>query len=143
MTTKDAQIAVKALGFLDPPAPAGMIAVLYSDAASKSDADGIVAAFGGGLSDGSGSVSAKAVDASAIGDGAGYVAVIVAQGASPAAAMNAGKSHHIACLTASLALVQSGQCVLSVQSDPKVPITVSHAAAAAAGVSFNPAISGC
>jgi hypothetical protein len=136
LSAKDVQIVAKALGFLDPPPPGGMVAVVYAGAAGKSDAEVIVAAFGGGVRSGAGTANAKAVDSAALGDGSGYIAIIVAAGTPGDAAMAAAKQHHIPCITGSAALIQGGTCVMSVRSEPKVDITVNHAAAQAAGVSF-------
>lgn len=138
LSAKDVQIVAKVMGFLDPPAPGGVIAVIYSgaDAASKSDAEAIVALFGDGVSSKGGNIKAKAVDAAALGDASGYVGIILAAGMSGDAAMTASKSRHIPCLTASLALVQGGHCTMAVASDPKVDITVNREAAQAAGVTF-------
>jgi hypothetical protein len=138
-SAKDAAIIAKAMGFLDPAPPGGVLAVLYSDAASKADADAVAALFQGGLSSTGGSITAKAVDAAGLGDGSGFVGVIVASGAATPGAMAAAKAHHIPCITADPSLVQSGACVMTVASDPKVDITVSRAAATSAGVNFSSA----
>jgi len=118
-----------------------VIAVVYAgnDASSKSDADAIVASFGSGLKAGAGSVTATAVAAAALGDGGAYLAIILAAGAPSDGAMAVAKARHIPCVTGVAALVQSGNCIMSVMSEPKVSIIVNHAAAEAAGVSFAPA----
>ncbi len=141
MSAKDAQIIAKAIGFLDPSPSGGVVAVAYdaSNPASKTDADAIVGLFAGGLAEGSNSVTAKAVDAGTLGDGSGYIAVILAQSASADKVMAAAKAHHIPCISAEASQVQAGTCVMSVSSDPKVDITVNHAAAQATGVSFQSA----
>ena len=141
LSPKDVRIVGVVLGFLDPPSPGGEIAVIYSgsDAASKADAEAIVASFGEGVSSKGGSMQAKAIDAAALGDGGGYVGIIVAAGVGGGAGITASKAHHIPCITASLATVQGGQCIMTVQSDPKLEITVNHDAAQAAGVVFSPA----
>ena len=141
MSAKDAQIVAKAIGFLDPAPAGGVVAVVYdpANAAAKADAEAITVLFSGGLSESSSSVTAKAVDMASLGDGSGYVAIIVAKSTTTDKVMQAAKAHKIPCISADQALVQSGQCVMSVSSDPKVDITVSHAAAQAAGVSFQSA----
>ncbi len=136
LSGKGVQIIAKAMGFLDPAPPGGVIAVVYSDAASKADADGIVTSFGDGLASSGGTVTAKAVDAAALGGGSGYIAMILATGAATDAVAAAAKAHKIPCITASSALVQSGACIMAIQSDPKVSILVNHAAAQAAGIGF-------
>jgi hypothetical protein len=136
LSAKDVQIIAKAMGFLDPAPAGGMGAVVYTDAATESDADAIVANFGAGLASSGGTITAKAVDVAGLGDGSGYVGIILASGVSTPAANAAAKAHKIPCITADTALVQSGGCTMAVQSDPKVSITVNHAAAQAAGISF-------
>src|SRR5271167_1687961 len=60
LSEKDVHVISKVLGFLDPAPTGGTVAVVYAsgDAASKADADGIAALFGGGLAVGAGSVTA-------------------------------------------------------------------------------------
>jgi hypothetical protein len=136
LSAKDVQIIAKALGFLDPAPAGGTVAVVYSDTVSKADADGVLASFGGGLASAGGTITAKAVDAASLGNGSGYIAIILADGVTSDAANAVAKAHRIPCITANLALVQAGGCIMSVQSDPKVSITVNHAAAQAAGIGF-------
>lgn len=137
LSAKDVQIIAKALTFLDPAPAGGTIAVAYApgDAPSKADADAIAALFSG-VTIGSGTASAKAVETTALGDGSQFVAIIVAQGGAGDQAMSAAKAHKIPCISASPADVQAGHCMMSVQTDGKVDITLSGAAAQAAGVSF-------
>jgi hypothetical protein len=140
LSSRDVQIIAKALGFLDPPARGGMVAVIYTsgNVASKADATAIVALFGDGLTSGGGTITAKAIDAGSFADGTGYVAIILAAGAA-----NAGpappRAHKLLSITAADALVRSGYCVMAVHSDPRVDITVNRAAAQAAGVGFTAA----
>jgi hypothetical protein len=90
--------------------------------------------FGDGLDSGGGKVTAKAIDAAMLGDGHGYVAIILA--ASEAGSTSA---HGLLSISAADALVQSGHCVMVVHSSPRVEITVNRAAAQAAGVAFTAA----
>jgi hypothetical protein len=143
LSAKDVQIVAKAMGFLDPPPAGGAIAVIYSgaDAASKADADAIVALFGDGVSMKGGSIKANAIEAAALGDAGGYVGIIVAAGVVGDSAINGAKTRHIPCVTGNLAIVEAGRCLMAVQSEPKVNITVNRDAAKAAGVAFAPAFS--
>jgi hypothetical protein len=141
LSAKDALIIVKALGFLAPAPAGGIVAILYGPGGtSKADAAEIAGLFGSGLASSSGTVTAKPVDEAALGDGAGYIAVIVAAGGSPDAALAAAKAHNIPCVTAALADVQAGRCIMSVQTDPRVVITVNRAVAQGAGVHFAAAL---
>jgi hypothetical protein len=141
LSSKDLQIVAKGLGFLAPPAPGGTVAVIYSASspASKADADEIAGLFGDGVASKAGGLKAKAVDVASLGGGAGYLAVIVVAGVHGDAAIAAAKAHKIPCITAVVALVQGGHCVMAVQSGPKVEITVNHDAAQSAGISFTSA----
>lgn len=141
LSAKDALIIAKALGFLEPAPAGGTVAVLFGpDAASKADAEAIAALFAGGLSSGGGTITAKPVDAATLGDGAGFIAVIVATGAPADAAMKASRSHKILSITASVADVQAAHCVMAVQTDPEVDLTVNRSAAQEAGLRFAAAL---
>ncbi len=131
----------KALGYLEPPPNGGVVAVVYAgnDAASKSDAEDIVANFGSGVKVGANSVTAAAVASTALNLGGPYVAIIVAAGAPSDGAMALAKARHIPCVSGIVALVQSGNCIMSVISEPKVSIIINHAAGEAAGINFVPA----
>ncbi len=69
----------------------------------------------------------------------GYIAVIAAAGVKVEQVATATRALHIACITADATAVQSGQCVMSVKSEPKVEILVSRSAAASSNVGFGSA----
>jgi hypothetical protein len=140
LSSRDVQIIAKALGFLDPAPQGGTVAVIYSagDAASRADAQAIVALFGDGLASGSGIITARPIDAGSLGDGTGFVAIILAAGAEHAGPATS-RAHRLLSITAAEDLVRSGRCVMAVQSEPRVEITVNRAAAQAAGVAFTAA----
>jgi hypothetical protein len=140
LSSRDVQIIAKALGFLDPAPAGGPVAVLYAsgNAASKADAEAIVAMFSGGLASGGGTVTARAVPVASIGDGTGYVAIIVAAGAEDINVPSA-KSHGLLSITGVDRLVRAGRCVMAVHSQPRVDITVNRAAAQATGIGFTAA----
>jgi hypothetical protein len=139
LSGRDVQIIVKALGFLEPAPQGGLVAVIYApgNTASRADANAIVSLFGTSLLSNGGSVTARAIDAASFGDGAAYVAIILAAGME-----NAGTTplrHGLLSITAADDLVKSGRCVMAVHSQPRVDITVNRAAAQAAGVGFTAA----
>jgi hypothetical protein len=140
LTGRDVQIIAKALGFLEPPPPSGTVAVVYERAVpgAREDAEAIALLFGEGLASGNGTVTGRAIDAGSLGDGAGYIAIIVAAGAENTGATQAGR-HRLLSITAADALVRSGRCVMAVHSEPRVEITVNRAAAQAAGIGFTAA----
>jgi hypothetical protein len=141
LTQKDVQILTKAIGFLEPPpSGAGTIAVAFdpSDPASKQDADAIAGFFGGGLKAGGATLTPKVTEVGQLAAG-GYIAVIAAAGVKVEQVATATRALHIACITADATAVQSGQCVMSVKSEPKVEILVSRSAAASSNVGFGSA----
>lgn len=140
LTGRDVQIIAKALGFLDPAPPGGSVAVVYEKnvAGSKEDADAIVHLFGDGLASGGGKVTGRAIDAGSLGDGTGYIAIIMAAGAEDTGATKGGPRRLLS-ITAADGLVRSGRCVMAVHSEPRVEITVNRAAAQAAGIGFTAA----
>jgi hypothetical protein len=140
LTSRDVQIIAKVLGFLDPVPAGGVVAVLYASGneQSKADAAAVVALFGDGLASEGRKITAKAIDARLFGDGSGYVAIILAAGATNADVSEA-KIHGLLSIAAADALVQAGHCVMVVHASPRVEITVNRAAAQAAGVGFTAA----
>ena len=140
LTGRDLQIIAKALGFLDPAPAGGSVAVVYEQAVagSKEDAEAIVRLFGDGLASGGGTVTGRAIDAGSLGDGTGFIAIIMAAGAEDTDARNVGHRRLLS-ITAADGLVRSGRCVMAVHSEPRVEITVNRAAAQAAGIGFTAA----
>lgn len=134
LSGRDVLIIAKALGFLQPAPHGGTVAVIYdgASAASRADAADIVLLFGDGLASAGGTVTAKAVTAAEVGDGSGYVAIILAAGAQAA-------PHGLLSISAADELVRSGKCVMEVHSQPRVEIIVNRAAAQAAGIDFTAA----
>lgn len=141
MSQKDVQILAKAIGFLEPP-PSGSvtIAIAFDPAnpASKADAEAIAGYFGEGLKAGNATLKAKVTDVSQLAGG-GFLAVVAAAGVKVDQVAGATRAMHVACITADATAVESGQCVMSVKSDPKVEILVSRSAAASSNVGFGSA----
>lgn len=141
LTQKDIQILAKAIGFLEPaPSGTGTVAIVYepSDAASKQDAEAIAGYFGDGLKAGNSILKAKIVEAGQSGSG-GYVALVAASGARLDQVAAAARAQHAPCITADVAAVQAGQCVMAVRSEPRVEILINRAAAASSNVTFGSA----
>jgi hypothetical protein len=141
LTQKDIQILAKALGFLQP-APLGesVVAIAYdpADPASRKDAETIAGYFGDGLKAGGAVLKPKV---RAVGDLAsgGFIAVVAASGVKAEQISGASKALRVACVTADQTAVQSGQCLMSVKSTPKVEILISRSAATGSGVGFGSA----
>jgi hypothetical protein len=115
MDPKAVQVAAKAIGFVRPPAQAGAKIAVVGSAATVADVQAALSAY---------SVSA--------GDGTGAFAAFVSS-ASEAKAAGAK-----VLTIGPLNCVEAGACVLAVETTPKVTIYLSGAAAAAAGLEFDP-----
>ncbi len=119
MDAKQVQIAAKALGFLaKKPAPGSKIVVVGSAAA---------------VADVTAALPGMSVAAGSAADGASAFAVFVSTAAEATAAKGAG----VVTIGSAVACVDAGACVLAIETQPKVTIYVSKAAATAAGVSFD------
>jgi hypothetical protein len=141
LTQKDVQILAKAIGFLEPPpSGTGTVAIAYdpSNPASKQDADAIAGYFGDGLKAGAATLKPVVTAVGQLSSG-GFVAVVAAAGVKVEQVATATRALHVACITADATAVQSGQCVMSVKSDPKVEILISRSAAASSNVGFGSA----
>lgn len=141
LTQKDVQILAKAIGFLEPPPSGnGTVAIAYepSDPASRQDADAIAGYFGTGLQAGSATLKATVTAVGQLSAG-GFVAVVAAAGVKVDQVAAATRALHVACITSDATAVQSGQCVMSVKSEPKVEILISRSAAASSNVGFGSA----
>ena len=141
---KDVQIASRAVSFMtNAPTGAVTAAVVYdpANAASKADADAIVAAIGGGLKAGKATLTAKLVSTDSLGDLAGAKVVFIAEDTASqhAAIFSASSAQSILVISTDMSCVDAGNCIVGVASKPKVEIVVSKAARAAAGIDFKPA----
>jgi len=139
-TAKDIQVAGRALTFLEN-GPSGhvVIGVVFdpSKSASVAQKDAVMAALGSGLDVGSLTLTGKPMEVGAI--SGGVAALYLTDGLNFAAAGAAGKAHKLITISADSACVNSGACVMSVTTTPKVEIKVNRAAAAGIGVSFKSA----
>lgn len=141
LSEKEVQILVRAIGFLQPPPTgAATIAVAYdaSNPASKQDAEAIASYFGEGLKAGGATLTPKLIEVRQLPSG-GFVAIIAAAGVRIEQIADAARVLHVACVTGDLNAVESGQCVMTVKSEPKVEIIINRAAAARANVGFGTA----
>ena len=139
LSAQDVQLVCNVLGFLDPAATSGVVAVVYdpASAGSKADADAIVGSFGGGVTAEQANYTAKSVSSADLAEGGGFVAIIEASGVGGGdRVMHAARARKILCATGDKSAVQAGKCVMAVSSGTEVEIVVSARAAAAAGINF-------
>lgn len=119
MDAKQTQIAAKALGFVTPKPAAGARVVVLAGAADPAAVQAALSGF--------------AVVAGGPADAAGAFAVFVPSAAEAKAV--AGKG--VVTVSGDPACVDAGACVIAIETQPKVSIYVSKAAAAAAGIEFD------
>lgn len=135
-SAKDLQVIARLISFMEN-GPKGTVEVAVVDGAG---ADAAIAAFGGGVAAGPVTLKAKKVAASALaGSGAKVILVPEGQAANQAAVAAAAKALGALSISTDKSCAESGKCVASVQSDPKVEIVVNRAAATASKVSFQSA----
>ena len=138
LSSKDVEIICKSLVFLDPPVSGGTVGVAFAKGNSDSEADAlaIVGEFGSGISTTRGTLTAKAVDESSLGDGGSYIAFIAASGVPTDKVMALAKSRKLLCITGDAEMVAHGRCVMSVHSQPSVEVIVNLAQENAIGIKF-------
>ena len=140
VTAKDVQVAARVLNFTATPFTGNVkLGIVYdpSVAASAADEQALTGLLGSGLAVGSinlvpvpvpiGKLSSTPVDVLFLTSGLGAAGAAVGTQAASAKQL---------CITTDTAATAAGDCAVSVQSDPKVQITVNKASASATGVSF-------
>ncbi len=141
LSQKDVQIMAKAIGFLEPP-PSGpaIVAIAYdpADPASKQDAEELAGYFGDGLKAGAATLKPKVTEVGKLSAG-GFIAVVTASGVKSDQVFSVTRSQHVACVTPDASAVQSGQCLMSIKSSPKVEILISRSAMSGSSVEFGSA----
>jgi hypothetical protein len=143
VTAKDLQVLSRALGFVQLPAGASKIAVVYNpaDAASTRSAETARALMGDSFKAGTRSLTVVLVAVGEL-DAARDIAVLFAAAelgpdvAKVAAASQASKAP---CVTDDLELVKRATCAIGVRTSPKVQIMVNKALTAAVGLTLDPA----
>lgn len=139
---KDLQVAGRALTFLENgPAGRATLGVVFDPAkpASVAEKNAIMAALGAGFSAGGLTLVGKPVEAGGVAGAAGVQALYLTSGLDHAKVGAAAKGKKLVTISADLACVRSGACVMGVATTPKVEITVNRAAASAVGVAFKAA----
>jgi hypothetical protein len=138
LSPAEVQVLGKTLAFVQPlPSGATTIAVVYArgDAASLTDAGQIAAAIGDGVRVGNVVLKPQVVDLAALATIDAAV-IVTAAGANGDAVMQASRALHALCVTADLAAVQAGTCIMTIRSSPRMEIILNATAARSAGVGF-------
>jgi len=136
---KDAQVMARVMGFMDQPPPATVNLGIVYDAGTEKQAEALKAQLGGSLAAGKFTLVPTLVKIGDVGS-ANVNAVVLMAGTGGAASVAAiTKSKKIPCFTGDRALVQSGACLVGINTDPKVEILLNKALAASSGISFGAA----
>ncbi|MDB5440081.1 MAG: hypothetical protein JWM33_2508 [Caulobacteraceae bacterium] len=115
------------------------VAIIYDpgDAGSQQEARDIERTMAGGLQVGSMTLTARRVAADSLDQLAGAKIAFVTQGANYRQIAAATAPRSILSISFDPACAKAGYCVLAISETPKVQITASKAAAAAANLRFN------
>lgn len=134
---RDLEVIGRALGFVEGVSgPDRTVAIVY-DAASEAEAQALVESMAGGLSAGRVTLNARLVpmdDPSGL--SGSHAAVLLGSASGDAGIFSAASSAGVMTVSTDMGCVQSGQCVMGVQSAPSVRIVVNRDAASASSVSF-------
>lgn len=137
---RDLEVIGRALGFVEGASGTDRTVALVFDAASEADAQALAAAMDGGLSAGRVTLSARLVPATNTAGLAGAdAAVLLGAASGDATLFDAASAAGVITVSTDLSCVQSGKCVMGVQSAPAVRILVNRAAASSASIAFAPA----
>lgn len=140
VTAKDVQVAARVLTFTSTPFSGTVkLGIVYdaSNAASNADEQALVGILGSGLSVGGVTLVPVPVPIAKLASTPADVLFLTSGlGAAASAVQAQAASGKTLCITTDMSATQAGYCAVSVQSDPKVQITVNKAAASATNVSF-------
>lgn len=131
VTTKDMQIIGRMLGFFDPPYTGSIQVGIVYDAAGKAEAEALMSSMASGVNAGAITLQPKLVALSdAVASGVPVLLIMNTNQSSQI--MQAGRKAVV--ISTQPGCADNGTCMVSVQSDPKVEITLNKAAAEAAGI---------
>ena len=137
-------VAVRVLSFLQPP-PSGVtsVAIVFEpgNAVSEGDAAALERTIGNGMPAGKATMRTRRVPVGALSGLAGARAAFVTNGLrdEQAQVATAAARLSLVTITADIACVQAGRCVVGISTTPRVQITVNRAAAKAANIHFGSA----
>jgi hypothetical protein len=140
-TQRDLEVIGRAVSFMQGGSGSDRTVAIVYDAASAAEAEALHALMSGGMSAGRVTLTSRLVPASDASSVAGADAAIMLGGAASGATATAVTSQGILTVSTDLGCVQSGACVMGVQSSPAVRILLNRSAASTASVSFETAFS--
>ena len=136
-TQRDREVIGRALSFVEGTSGSDRTVAIVYDPASEGEAQALASTMAGGLSAGRVTLNARLVpmsEASSL--GGAHAAVLLGSASGDAGVFSAASSAGVMTVSTDMACVQSGQCVMGVQSAPSVRIVVNRGAAGASSVSF-------
>jgi len=136
---KDAQVMARVMGFMDQPPPATVKLGIVYDAGTQKQAEALMAQLGGGLAAGKFTLVPTLVKIGDVGSASVNAVVVMAGTGGAAKVAEITKSKKIPCFTGDRSLVQSGACLVGINTEPKVEILLNKALAASSGISFGAA----
>ncbi len=134
VTPKDMQIIGRALTFLDPPMNGSVEVGIVYDAASKTEAEALASQMGAGFAAGAVTLVPKLMTADAAQSSAVKVLLPMANIGAPL--VKAASGRKVLVISTDPGCIDAKSCILSIQSDPKVQITLNRSDADAAGISL-------
>jgi hypothetical protein len=140
-TQRDLEVIGRAVSFMQGGSGSDRTVAIVYDAASAAEAEALHALMSGGMSAGRVTLTSRLVPASDASSVAGADAAIMLGGAASGATATAVTSQGVLTVSTDLGCVQSGACVMGVQSSPAVRILLNRGAASTANVSFETAFS--
>jgi len=136
-TTRDLEVIGRALSFVDGASGSDRTVAIVYDAGSEAEAQALASSMSGGLSAGRVTLNGRLVSSSDLSGLSGADAAVLLGGtAGDAAVASAANSAGAMSVSTDMGCVQSGGCVMGVQSAPSVRIVVNRANASSASVSF-------
>jgi hypothetical protein len=136
-TQRDLEVIGRALSFVEGASGSDRTVAIVYDPASEGEAQALASTMAGGLSAGRVTLNARLVpmsDASSL--GGAHAAVLLGSASGDAGVFSAASSAGVMTVSTDMACVESGNCVMGVQSAPSVRIVVNRGAAGTSSVSF-------
>lgn len=134
---RDIEVIGRALSFVEGASGSDRTVAIVYDASSEAEAQALADTMAGGLSAGRVTLNARLVPVSDIASvGGADAAVLLGSASGDANVFSTASGAGVMTVSTDMSCVESGACVMGVQSAPSVRIVVNRAAADTASVSF-------
>ena len=136
-TQRDLEVIGRALSFVEGASGSDRLVAIVYDAASEGEAQALASAMSGGLSAGRVTLNGRLVAAGDLSGLSGAdAAVLLGASAGDSGVFSAASGQGVMTVSTDMGCVESGACVMGVQSAPSVRIVVNRGAADSSSVSF-------